>query len=201
MKIAILGAPGSGKTEVAGALADKFGNSYTAIVDEYVDKLSVETNVAFGHVGGFLGNLQVAFERLRCEQMADTYNADHIITCGTLVETTLYTRLYAEARVEVAPKDEIHRELARATNAAMMYGQLVWDTWRYDYVFVNPLPEEKVDDSWDSILNNDLISGLEAFFIQHQVLKPTTAEEKADWIAEFIHRQEKIKRDASPDER
>jgi hypothetical protein len=200
VKIAIIGAPGSGKTDVAVALADKFPTGPTALVDGYVEELGNVTGFAYGHATGFTGNLQIAFERLRAEQYAR--QNDRIITCGTLIETVLYTRLYAEGRINAAPNEEIIRELNRANNTAALYGQLIWDTWRYDYVFINRLPEAKRDDSWTSILDSDLVPGLEAFFIEHQVLKSeASVDEKAKQAYNYIVRQESKREDASSDKR
>jgi hypothetical protein len=190
LKIAILGAPGSGKTELAEALANKFETGPTGIVDGYVDRLSDETDLVFGHAAGFTGNLQIAFERIRAEQLSDAYHlgVPRRITCGTLVETILYTRLYAEGRLKVAPRSELSHEMIRGQNTSAIFGQLIWDTWRYDHVFINPYSEAKAEeegDSWNGMLNSDLISGVEAFFVAHQVLSGSVeqrAQQAYDWI-------------------
>lgn len=206
MKIAILGAPGSGKTELAEALANKFETGPTGIVDGYVDRLSDENDLVYGHAAGFTGNLQVAFERIRAEQLSDAHHTgiNRRITCGTLVETILYTRLYAEGRFKVAPRSELQREMTRGLNTSAIYGQLVWDTWRYDHVFINPYTEAKAEeegDSWNAMLNGDLIAGVEAFFIAHRVLSGSV-EDRAQQAYDWIHRQENTHDSeiASPDE-
>lgn len=189
-RIAIVGAPGSGKSALANKISERIppgpivigDTSWPsgAIVDGYAQRLSDDTDIALGHFAGYTNNLQVAFERLRWERGAEAQarQTDRplawMITCGTLIETVIYTGFHSKS-ILTAPDDVAQVEILRAESVAYTLAQLTWDTWEYDYVFVNPLAEAERDQSWNSILDADLIKGLEAFFIDHVVLDPETS--------------------------
>ena len=186
MKIALVGAPESGKTEVAEELAALLDEGTVAVVDDYVSKLSDATNIAFDHFAGYLNNLQVAFKRLEAEQEAATLDCP-VITCGTLMETTLYCTLHGQVVMSAPDTREKQIEFARGDTAGRTLALLVHDSWRYDHVFYLPYADERRDTSWNSILDTDLPSALEQFFIRYEVLTGST-EERAQEAYESIRR-------------
>lgn len=139
MKIGIIGAPGSGKTNLAQgikkALDDKIDFD---IVDEYVGDLSDGTGLAFGHFAGYIGNLQVTFERLAREQES-TRQYEGTITCGTVVDSLIYAAMYSQLARQ-APNQRA--ELARAATTMGAFGMIIYDTFDYDLSFYLPLSQE-----------------------------------------------------------
>jgi hypothetical protein len=95
LRIAILGAPGSGKSSFAKTLATKLrtNDRKVKIVDGYMENLVKRTGYAFDIFATYPQNLQVLFERWTREQEAEKTGCHTLITVGSLYETILYTGL------------------------------------------------------------------------------------------------------------
>jgi len=100
LRIGILGAPGSGKSAFAKALATKLRadrgeikRQTIKVVDGYMDSLIKRTGYAFDIFATYPQNLQILFERWTREQEAEKVGCDTLITVGSLYETILYTGL------------------------------------------------------------------------------------------------------------
>lgn len=100
LRIAIIGAPGSGKSTFAKALAtklraekDEVKRQTVKVVDGYMDSLIKRTGYAFDIFATYPQNLQILFERWTREQEAEKDGCDTLITVGSLYETILYTGL------------------------------------------------------------------------------------------------------------
>lgn len=191
MKIALVGAPGSCKTCVAHQITDHFPTEGHVIVDDYVSRLSEKTDIEFGHFAGYLGNLQVAFERIRAEQVAWNHAPNlRSITCGSLIETVAYTTLHAQVALSSPNLGDQQAEFNRMGAASAAFGMLLWDTWRYDLTFFLPYSDEQVEEkngTWDAVLDANLPTALESFFIDYTRLEGTTsarAEQAAEKIKE-----------------
>ena len=184
MKIALVGAPDSGKSELAQALALEL-NGEVAIVDDYVPRLEDRTDCKFGHFSDSVDNIIIFVERIVNERAADALNPQHRITCGTIIENLIYASLWATTATAIAKGDDLNEEMERSINVARIGSQFIWDTWRYDLVFVLPLPSEKRQpDAWDTILDDRLLEGLESFFIPYKALGANaTVEER---VAEVL---------------
>src|SRR4051812_40126539 len=96
LRIALVGAPQSGKTELAKQLETALSPRKAVVVDDYVSELGNRTNLAFSHYANYLGNCQVAIARYNAECTAQLKQVA-VITCGTVLETTVYSALHALA--------------------------------------------------------------------------------------------------------
>lgn len=156
MKIGIIGAPGSGKTDLAVGIKDALtGKCDFDIVDDYVPVLSAATGNAYGHFADYIGNFQVAFERLTTEQrVSGTADQTDTITCGTVVDSLIYAAMYSQLAVRT-PRDQ-RAEFARVSTAMSMFGMLVHDTLDYDLLFylpLTPLHRYEHEGEWNTLLD------------------------------------------------
>lgn len=92
MRIVIIGAPFSGKSALAKAIAKKLPGR-SAIVDGYIEKLARETDETYGVIANYGMNLQAAAARLTAEKVAKVKDTDHIIVCGSVIESLVYNGL------------------------------------------------------------------------------------------------------------
>src|SRR6266568_2330625 len=92
MKVVLLGAPRSGKSALAKALAKKLPGT-TAIADGYIKKLGKETNEEYGVIANYGQNLQAAVARMTAEKIAAKKLTDNIIICGSPIESLVYNGL------------------------------------------------------------------------------------------------------------
>lgn len=157
MKIALLGAPGSGKTKIARALSKELSEfGPFKIIDNYVPKLERRFDFAYGHFASYVPNLSVALERIGLENAA----GENFITCGTIFETISYLSLHITVANRFAPEGQL--ELARAGATMSALGMMVADTFNYDYAF--RLPYKKPQDDWDGDLDVLIPQILEEFY-------------------------------------
>jgi energy-coupling factor transporter ATP-binding protein EcfA2 len=141
MRIALIGAPGSGKSELAKALEDKLDGD-VGIVDDYMDEVQEYSRFVLDEHATYIGNLYILLGRYAKERLIEEEVkscCDHLISCGTLVETTVYTSLEA-----VNHQDDVH--WVRVQNMMNIIGTFFQDTWRYDHTFVLQLPNPDTDD-------------------------------------------------------
>jgi nicotinamide riboside kinase len=141
-RIALIGPPSSGKGDLALLLATRLDDDYT-IIDNYVDDLTEQTGLAFGYFSTYLGNLMIASERLAREYRAKNILELNSITCGTIIETTVYQAIFGQQLPADPAKQEI--EAARMALIMQTFGMVIYDTFRYDHVFVLDLIQEKID--------------------------------------------------------
>jgi energy-coupling factor transporter ATP-binding protein EcfA2 len=132
MKIAVLGAPGSGKSDFADALADllmdQTGRPW-GIIDDAVTELRHDTGQEYGMLGNHLDDLQVAFKRREFELVIRDQD---FITVGTILDTAAHWM----ARSEVVKDDEAALSQIKLQAIAATFGMLYTDTWDYDYAFL-----------------------------------------------------------------
>jgi hypothetical protein len=142
--IAIIGAPTSGKTDLANELAQKIDGD-VLVIDNYVKEIEQEADLVLGMEATYIGNLYVVLGRYARERHAFLEKPEAIITCGTLIESSVYATLQAVGR-----QSDAH--WVRIANFMNSLGSFYQDTWRYTDIFHlplgNPTPEsneERVD--------------------------------------------------------
>lgn len=134
-RIALVGPPGSGKTELAHGIVQRMDGAWD-LVDGYVEKLRDETGWAYGHWAGWIANLGVALRRMEVEERVWNSNAVGAVSCGTLVDTLAYAAMHMEIRQ--ASSMPAADDYVRVANVMHTIGMLFNDTWpgRYDHVLL-----------------------------------------------------------------
>jgi hypothetical protein len=189
MKIAIIGAPESGKTVLAKRLLsrlNKDGGNYR-LIDGYVEKLIKRTGLAYSHFATYPMNFQVLFERWTQELDAANTGYD-TITCGSIYETTVYCALHNIRDTGIIPNAQ--DTLAYIEGKAMMdaISFFHFGTVDYDHIFRLPYTEEKLaakSDDWDVVIDQKLPEVLEGSF-QFATVLEGTLKEKADIAINII---------------
>jgi hypothetical protein len=151
-----MGAPTSGKTELAQQLQSALDNQKVEIVDDYIPVIEQRSNVVLSHYATYLGNMQAAIGRFEAERLADANKPDVAITCGTLVENAVYTATLAYITNNAAEGDTNYRLVndARANLTMSWMGVLKHDLWDYDLAFYLPLPDEA--DRWHAVVDESI---------------------------------------------
>lgn len=174
MKVALLGAPGSGKTKLANALIGRLnGGDFTwQTVDHYITKLVKRTGLPYDYKADFPQNVAVMTERWNAEAQARKHYAN-TITCGTIYET------YAYALAVNFPRATSETQLI----AQVEYLDVCWrflgamedTTADYDLLFYLPLKDPN-SDTWHGVIDQKIPEILEAEFRRAYTLSGTTKE-------------------------
>lgn len=161
MKIGLVGAPDSGKRRLAEALQDGLGSARIISGDEYVNSVERDTDIACkGYLAPYLGDIAVAISRYGKERKSAD-DADHVITCGTLVETTVYTAISL-----TLTQDEWSWAVS---NVVMpLYGLMATTLLDYDLVLRLPLTDPQTD--LDAALDRELDGALENLQVKYFAL-------------------------------
>lgn len=146
MKIALIGAPGSGKTKLAKEIAKKLD---LKIVDGYAEKWSKRTGLTVGFTGGYTHSLGVALDRVFEERKLE----DNFVTCGSTLDSLLYMAL-------MSLSDPNNVEFIRAKSYMEVLSMLFYDFWGYDHVFFCRLYAEEPDGTKEKSAE-ELLSGFE----------------------------------------
>ncbi len=141
MKVGIIGAPGSGKSDFADDLTALYREAHpthmTAVVDGYVERIEDEHDVACGMWGSYVADVSVAMERYGIERSLAKENTPFVVTCGTLIDTATHTAVnYAMTG----------GDWAWAVSSVVMpfYSLFAKSTLDYDHIFMCPLhPEDE----------------------------------------------------------
>jgi hypothetical protein len=187
MKIALIGAPNSGKTELAQQLRHALSQTdRTTLVDDYIAEVEKRSDVVLSHYATYLGNIQAAIGRFEHERKAVSECKDGIvITCGTLVENSVYTATLAYITNDAASGDAPYRMVndTRANLCMSWLGTLRHDTWDYDLVYYLPLPDDA--DRWDSVVDQHIPEAAEALGVEYVEL-PVEREPRVGIVLQEI---------------
>jgi hypothetical protein len=193
MKIGLAGVPGSGKTDFAQALSAHFvkNKSSSIVIDDYVQDVEDQTDLALSFDAAYIGNMHVALERASRERKAyETHS--HVITCGTLFETSSYAAQSLEADYKFLSTDEERRDFVLRSEATMQIMTCFYlDLLKYDYIFhLSPL--QVSNDVNIEKLEQGLQSAFQAFnLFQHTVL-PVEGSTKEEIIKNRLEKALKV---------
>lgn len=170
IKVALLGAPSSGKTATAQDIKDGLPDFNIAICDDYVPDIEQRSDNTLGHFASYLGNLQVALGRWERERMViRDEQPDILITCGTVVETTVYEAIDALAQANTSKQDGTLTLRAlqndkRASVTMTILGIIAYDTWDYDYAYHLPLDDNA--SASNRVVNDHIAEAADALGVQ-----------------------------------
>lgn len=179
MKVALLGAPGAGKTRFANKLASRLNeqNDFRTpwkTIDGYVPKLAKRVGHPFGPIFNRLAfpcQVQVVAERwtLEDEALRRGYNT---ITCGTIYESVIYASAQAIPIPYLGDERMIVEESLIATRMVESLSML--SDIRFDYDCMFYLPAAKVEpDTWDAVVDAKVLDVLEGKNLQAMELRDT----------------------------
>lgn len=202
MKVAILGAPGSGKTAVAKAIARRFNKpledgfgtvagpeDYWKVVDGYVDTLAKHTGLAYGMSADWPMNVQIMGHRWEREAEA-VKDGSNAICVGTIYETLVYATTYSLISMR-RPRNEQEMLAQSDYNTAMMAFAGAMENTTVDYDLMFYLPLESEERTWQSVVDLKIPEVLDAFFRRAYTLTGTTRE-KADAATEAIREVRRV---------
>lgn len=170
MNIALIGAPGAGKTKLATKLIQEIPN--TNMVDGYVEQLESSTGRLYGKYATYIGNVHIGLHRAAWESQMRS-KADNTITCGTLVESIVWNGL-------AAAKGPANEQNYHRTRISMEFlGMVLGDTWDYDLSYLLPLEEE--GDRWTSRVDEDIPECIKIIGVPYTSLVGSF-EEKVDKV-------------------
>lgn len=170
LKIALIGAPTSGKTELAQQLRQALKDRKVAVVDGYIQDVEQRSNVVLSHYATYLGNIQAAIGRFEAERLAESNEPEVAITCGTLVETAVYVATLAHITNESAQGDTNYRIVndARAALTMQWLGVLKIDLWDYDLAYYLPL--EDGADRWNEVVDQHIVEAASTMGVDYTEL-------------------------------
>lgn len=180
MKIALLGAPDSGKGKFARKLARVMARDEIfqkpAIIDGYVDDLRQKTGQAYDFSANYSENFQVIFHRRTQEETA-THQGKDTITCGTIYETLVYCGIHSLILSDL--KQNTYEENIKAKASFKMLGQLEHEMYDYEAIFFLPYDEPTIINkgrSYDMVIDYKLKETLEGFKKECVILNESDKE-------------------------
>lgn len=191
LKIVLVGAPSSGKSDLAAAIRDTLGYQ---IVDDYIGDIEERSDNTLGHFASYLGNLQAAIGRWEAERHASEGRAnDQVasVTCGSIIETVVYNGIQALVQARIDEEDDSPRRAQndrRASISMIMLGVLVGDTWDYDHAFYLPLPDEALEEN--KLVDRYLMETAESLGLGLTTL-PLTTESQLPVVLQEVLENEK----------
>lgn len=168
IKIAIIGGPQSGKTDLAEALKERWsGNddrSPVHVIDGYVNAVEERMDIVTGVRGNYMANIAVALERIAWERTAEQDDKiNTFITVGSLLETSVYTAMNFERSNEIIFDDAEKQDEAKRVEATMKtLACFYMDSYLYDHVFYCP-PIQSNDETQQ--FDRNLQAAFQAFYL------------------------------------
>jgi hypothetical protein len=188
LRIGILGAPGSGKSAFAKALATAVRKERGSppvlqpvkVVDGYMDSLIKRTGYAFDIFATYPQNLQILFERWTREQEAEKAGCHTLITVGTLYETVLYTGLRVNSDLALKSDQTVQMQGRVAMETLGVVHSLIAT---HDLLFFLPYTSKVLAEkgrSYDVAVNEKLPEILAGYFRPLTPLTGTTKKKVQD---------------------
>ena len=167
MRIGLVGTPGSGKSELAEALASALD---LRNIDGYAEDYEYESNFAVGEDATYIVNLGIAMTRLTKERAYAERGGT--VTCGTMLDTAAYM----SCETTLFPEDGAWRR--RALASISLAGCMVSDLMTYDFVFY--LPSKNADSTFLANVDEAMATALNLFEIAHITLDRPTLNENLE---------------------
>lgn len=187
LKIALIGAPNSGKTELAQQLSEALNDRNVSTVDNYIAEVEQRSDVVLGHYATYLGNVQAAIGRFEAERKARASidNDGIVITCGTLVENAVYTATLAYIDAQSTEGNAALNMInnSRANLTMRWLGVLRHDTWEYDLVYYLPLGDDA--DKYDKLVDEHIAESAEVLGVEYIEL-PTAHDARFSIVLQEI---------------
>jgi adenylate kinase family enzyme len=187
VKIALVGSPGAGKTELATQLLEKLPKS--AVVDDYISQIEDRSDVKLGHFATYIGNVQVAIGRIEAERsVLRDKEPDHLITCGSLLETCVYTAINGYMAQQNNESFVKYVDDKRISTTMMWYGIFGFDTLDYDHIFYLPLSDEEKETNgrrWDTMVDEQIVEAAESLGVKVKTL-PTDREARLGEVLQEV---------------
>lgn len=197
--IALIGAPGSGKTDLATALITRIEAGEPKCeqcppnalgVDLYANEARDQGEYEIGLDGGYMANISVAVARYNNERIiGHRMKPKLMITCGTVIETAVYTAMNFERSLAIKNTDEEKMEEAkRFQGCTSMLAVMFMDMFKYERSFYLPSPTKPEDERWLNFERN-----LQAAFQAYQApVIPLVVEDFKDMEDLTQQRLEKV---------
>jgi GTPase SAR1 family protein len=182
VKIALIGAPLAGKTALSLQLAEALSPRSVEVVDGYVEELQKRTDLVFGHYATYLGNLQCACARHEAEYGARQRQPDVVITCGTLVENSVYTAIHSFIQANVDGKNTPISD-RRAYIVMTWLAMMAHDLWDYDVQYYLPL---QVVDADSEAVDAHILESIEALGLDKRVKKLDDPEASIATVVQHV---------------
>jgi ABC-type branched-subunit amino acid transport system ATPase component len=199
-KYALIGGPGAGKSHLAAAIEEELirgdgqcedCNTPVAIVDDYAAEAGERGDYEISLDGGYMANITVAVERYNRERLAMTAKNKTIISCGTVLESAVYSAMQFERRAKnLTDQTQKTQEAARIEATLKMLALLYMDTFRYTKAYYLPRYLGDSDERW-MVFERNLQASFSAFEVQ---IEPLTVDmDGVDSLEELTKRRiEKI---------
>lgn len=187
MKILLVGAPESGKTELAQQVATALDEC--GIVDDYIPVVENRSNITMGHFATYIGNMMCALGRLEAERDASRH-WKNLVICGSLLETSVYQAINAYTHNVNNANNAAFREASdkRASVTMAWLSLLRMDAWEYDLVFYLPQSEDfKADDEnkWSSVVDDQIQAAAEALEVE-MIALPTSRDDRVALVLQKV---------------
>ena len=163
MKIALVGAAGSGKTEYAKKLAAE--NTSLLIVDDIPQNFQADTGMATGRFADYRVNVMLASERLKIEWEKGAYSS--FIMTTTLLDSVAYQTFTTHEDAQWEDPSVTMRNVY----AMGLLGVLTVDNFKFDKVFYLPWTPPKTrneDIGVSSDIDRTLRESLDSFKIVYE---------------------------------
>lgn len=161
MRVVLVGAPGSGKTELVEALRDRF-----MVVRD--PTLKISSSYALGQLADYRVELLVAAQRAHL----DPPRKKRQLCCHSLIDSLTYSAVRVANMVKYVNVDE--QTLERWWLTAYMISALFLDTFTADHVFFLPGHDNT---SWSEQIENTLRETLESIEIKYVQLTGVCAKD------------------------
>lgn len=192
MKIALIGTPGSGKTDLAHALDD------ATVIDDYAQEVAERGDWAIGFSGGYLTNLAVALERHSLERSV-WESEGHTVTCGTVIESSVYMALhFEESQRYLNEGPDRAAEMQRIQASMEIFACIFMDTFKYDRVYYLP-PVKAIEENEERMKKMDqhLQAAFQAFDVKG--IQPLVFEQAGSLPELTLLRAQRVREDLVED--